>query len=374
MLTSLIAILSLLAWAYLALFRGRFWQPLLPPFASAPDNWPSVDIIVPARDEAASLPQSLPALLAQDYPGAWRIILVDDHSTDGTAAIVRNIMEQKNAENRLTIIDAPVLPPGWNGKLAALDAGLKQSKADYVLFTDADILHPARSLRDQVARAVKFKLDLTSLMAKLHCESFAEQWLIPPFVFFFAMLYPFRSTNDPASGIAGAAGGVMLVKRAALDNIGGLAAIKSELIVDCALARAIKRSGGSIHLALAYDIKSLRVYTSITDVWNLVARTAYTQLRHSPLLLGATLIGMGIVFIAPALLPVHGGHLATEAGLAAWLAMTLLYMPTVNFYRLSIVWAVMLPAAALVYIGATIDSARLYWQGRGGQWKGRTQV
>jgi hopene-associated glycosyltransferase HpnB len=238
--TAYLVAASFLGWLYLGSLRGCFWLPLVPGSSPDPVAWPDIDIIVPARNEAGILPVSLPSLLAQDYPGTWRIILVDDHSADGTADAARATAARKNEPQRLTVITAPDLPQGWNGKVAAMQAGLAESTASYVLFTDADIWHPADHLRRLAARAVDQKLDLVSRMARLHCESAAEKLLIPAFAFFFALLYPFRRVNDPSSPTAAAAGGVMLVRRETLENRGGLAAIKSELIDDCALARLIK--------------------------------------------------------------------------------------------------------------------------------------
>jgi hopene-associated glycosyltransferase HpnB len=416
---SILVVLGLLGWLYLAVFHGAFWRPLIAQPSPEPEAWPSVDIIVPARNEADSLPQSLPSLLAQNYPGAWRVLLVDDHSEDTTAEVARRLANSPSPwgggkgagshagisllsgasgqvapltpplapsqgegdihvrADRLKIIAAPDLPKGWVGKVAAMQAGVAQSQADYILFTDADIRHPANSLRRLVARATFGKLDLVSLMVRLHCASAAEKLLIPAFVFFFAMLYPFRRANDPASNLAAAAGGVMLLRRAALNNAGGLAAIKSAVIDDCALAKIIKRAGGALstagsqELSLANDVHSLRVYPAIGDVWRRVARTAFTQLRCSYALLFGVVVGMGLLFAAPVVAFLFGNLFATAAGFSAWLAMTLLYMPMVRFYRLPAIWALTLPLAALIYSIATVDSARLFLQGRGGQWKGR---
>lgn len=377
---AIVGCLSLMAWIYLAMFHGHFWRLLIAEEAVEPSIWPSIDIIVPARNEADILPLSLPSLLLQDYPGAWRILLVDDHSTDGTAEVARKIAAQKSKLQHLEIIAAPELPKGWSGKVAAMQAAIAFGTADYVLFTDADIEHSSTSLRRLVSRAVEKKLDLTSLMVKLHCRTLAEELLIPAFVFFFAMLYPFEKSNDEDSNIAAAAGGVMLVRHKALNNIGGLASIKSALIDDCSLAKNIKLCGGDdqtpgrIELTLSPDVRSLRRYEDVGDVWRMIARCAYTQLHHSSLLLLGTVLGMGLMFIAPFILPVVSGVLATATGLAAAIIMILLYLPMVRFYEQPIIWAVTLPVAALVYIGATIDSARLYWQGKGGQWKGRAQA
>ena len=244
---ALLSCFALCGWIYLAFFHAGFWQLALDGDAPEPEEWPSVDIIVPARNEAAILPRSLPSLLRQNYPGTWRVLLVDDHSTDGTGTIAQRIATSHNAIECLTVIEAPDLPVGWSGKVAAMQAGIAQSTADYILFTDADIEHPADSLKRLVSHAIERKFDLVSRMVKLHCQTMAEKLLIPAFVFFFTMLYPFWSVNNSESDVAAAAGGVMLVKRKTLDAIGGLACIKSALIDDCALAKAVKEHGGPLN-------------------------------------------------------------------------------------------------------------------------------
>lgn len=375
-----IAIVALVGWLGLTFLRGWFWRPVVD--SPLPDlmRWPSVLIVVPARNEAEMLPRCLDSLLEQNYPGEWHITLVDDHSTDRTAEIARERALVKGLSARLTVVAAPDLEQGWSGKVAAMQAGLTQRDSDYILFTDADIEHPPNSLRQLMARSVTERLDLNSLMVRLNCDSFAEQLLIPAFSFFFAMLYPFRKANEPASAVAAAAGGVMLVKRQALANAGGLATIKDALIDDCALARAIKdhggdySAGGRLRLALSEDVVSLRPYPMIADVKAMIARTAFTQLRHSNLLLAATVAGIALLFLAPPLLLIVGSDQAAAVALATWLWMTIIYMPMVRFYRLSFVWAFTLPVAAAIYLAATLESARQYRQGLGGQWKGRTQA
>ena len=372
--------IALLGWLYLVFFNGAFWQLELDEPSQTPEAWPSIDVIIPARNEAEVLPRSLPTLLAQDYPGTWRIIFVDDHSEDGTGDIVRKIADSQGKTEHLTVIYAPDLPEGWSGKVAAMQAGVMQSTADYILFADADIAHPPNSLQRLASRAVEKKLDLVSRMVKLSCQSPAEKLLIPAFVFFFGMLYPFQRVNDPDSRVAAAAGGVMLVRRQALNAIGGLACIKSALIDDCALAKAVKRHGGEnvtpgrIELTLVHDIQSLRTYPNLKDIWRMVRRTAYTQLNHSPLLLAGTVIGMSVLFIAPVMLALTGEPFAGETGLASWFVMCALYAPMMHFYNLPLIRTLTLPVAALIYIGASIDSARRYWQRKGGQWKGRNQA
>jgi hopene-associated glycosyltransferase HpnB len=261
-----------------------------------------------------------------------------------------------------------------------MQAGVAHSDADYILFTDADIEHPPTSLRQLASRAVEKKLDLTSLMVKLRCRDLAEELLIPAFVFFFALLYPFEHANNTDSDVAAAAGGVMLLRRKALNTIGGLASIKAALIDDCALAKNIKLCGGDdqtpgrIELTLSRDVKSWRIYSDIHSIWRMIARSAFTQLRYLPLLLVGTVLGMGLLFIVPLILPLIGSTVGALTGMASSIIMIILYTPTVHFYYRPLIWALTLPLAALIYIGATIDSARLYWQGKGGQWKGRAQA
>lgn len=372
---SSLGLAALLTWIYLTFAHGKFWRPLLPEIAPMPDTFPSIDIIIPARNEAEALPTSLPSLLAQDYAGKWRIILVDDHSEDSTAEVAKSIAADKNQSDRLEVISAPDLEQGWSGKVAAMNAGATRSDADMILFTDADIRHSPSHLSQLVARAQAKNLDLTSRMVMLNCESMAERLLIPAFVFFFAMLYPFRRANDPKSEVAAAAGGTMLVRRAMLNKIGGLSSIKSALIDDCALAKEIKSAGGKIELTLTQEAASLRPYPHIADVWHMVARTAYTQLKHSPLLLAGTVAGMAVMFLVPPVLFMFAtSEILAFSGLLAWLLMTYLYAPTLKLYGLQSACGIALPIAALIYIAATVDSARLHYQRKGGQWKGRAQA
>lgn len=376
-----LSIVSFLGWIYLVTARHIFWKPFVFQVSPLPTKWPSVDIIVPARNEAESLPGSLSSLLNQNYPGKWRVLLVDDHSEDQTGDVARQIAARMDHSERLVVLSAPALPEGWSGKVAAMQAGVLQSNADYILFTDADIEHPKTdSLCLLVARAVERKLDLVSLMVKLHCTTFAEKLLIPAFVYFFAMLYPFRAANNPNHSLAAAAGGVMLVRHKALENIGGLMAIRSALIDDCSLAHELKHhggdkaSGGTIELSLSADVKSLRVYQDIGEVWRMIARTAFTQLNYSNFLLIGTIVGMTLLFIVPFVLPLFASFLPASLGFSAAFLLLLTYIPMILFYRLPLVWVLTLPVAAAIYMAATIDSARLYWQGKGGQWKGRAQA
>jgi hopene-associated glycosyltransferase HpnB len=304
------------------------------------------------------------SLLNQDYPASLHVILVDDHSEDGTADVARAAAAGSLRPEGLTVERSPALPQGWAGKVWAMRTGVEAAPdAAYVLFTDADIEHPPGGLRQLAALSEAERLDLNSLMVRLHCETFAERAAMPAFVYFFRMLYPFRWVNDPGRGIAAAAGGVMLVRRAALERIGGLAAIGGELIDDCALAAAIKAGGHRIRLELADEARSLRGYGAAWNVWRMIARSAYTQLRYSRPLLAGVALAMTLVFLAPPVLALA----------AAWALMAASYVPALKYHGRSPLWAPALPLVAAFYLGATLDSARRHWAGRGGEWKGRVR-
>jgi len=372
-----IALGSLAAWIYLLAWRGLFWlarerdadQPLPDPPA-----WPSVCAVVPARNEADVIGRAVSRLLAQDYPGAFRVVVVDDGSDDGTAVAARAVADAAAAE-RLEVLAGAPLPQGWTGKLWAMTQGADAAAAqpDYLLFTDADIEHAADSVRRLVARAEAGKLVLVSLMAKLRCDTFAETMLIPAFVFFFDMLYPFANANDPRSPVAAAAGGCMLVRREALAAAGGLAAIRAEIIDDCALARRMK-AHGPIWLGLTERVHSLRSYGGFAGIGRMVSRSAYAQLGYSPLILVGTIAGMGITYLAPPLVGLAAPGLLRAIGLLTWLLMALSFQPMLAFYRRSFLWGAALPAIGAVYCLFTVQSALDVWRGRGGQWKGRAQA
>lgn len=374
----LLGALTFVIWLVLWLRHGAFWSTFIAPPPAAPRDWPSVVTVIPARDEAEGIGRTVSSLLTQDYKGRLSVVVVDDQSTDGTADIARRAAAAAGAEDRLTIVSGVALPPGWVGKMWAVSQGVAKAaevdpSARYVLLTDGDITHGPRNLTHLVARAEAGALDLTSLMVRLRCSSLAERMLIPAFVFFFQMLYPFARVNDPGDKTAAAAGGCMLVRRSALERIGGIAAIKGELIDDCALAAAIKRNG-PIWLSLTNDAESLRIYGGIEDVWRMVARSAYTQLHYSPLLLLGTVLGLAITFLAPPLLFLFGHGGASSFGFVAWIIMSACYMPMLRFYGLPLWWAPLLPVVALVYLGATLDSALRHARGKGGAWKGRFQA
>jgi len=362
-----LAALSLLAWIYLTAARG-LWRgaPYLDECETVgPTTWPAVLAVVPARNEADVIERAVRSLLRQNYAGNFSLVVVDDESTDGTAELARSA-------GAADVIRALPPPAGWLGKLWALDTGVRHGldahpETAFVWFTDADIEHRPDELRDLVALSVARQLDLASIMVKLACDSAWDRLLIPAFVFFFQKLYPFPHVNDPKSRVAAAAGGSMLLRREALDRIGGLAAIKGELIDDCALARAVKR-GGPIWLGLSESTHSLRPYRRLSEIWRMVARSAYHQLRYSPLLLVGTLLGMLVLYAVPPL-AVVGGSLTF--GALAWLLMGLNYRPTMRLYGLPAWHALLLPVAGVLYALFTLDSARRHWQGTGGAWKAR---
>jgi hopene-associated glycosyltransferase HpnB len=376
-----VASISLAIWLYLALARGAFWR--LPAFdddvakCEPPSAWPRVIAVVPARNEAATIAQSLTSLLKQDYAGEFSVVVVDDHSEDATAQIARQVARELNAESRTDIRVAPALPSGWTGKLWALNEGVSHAGSAppaYYWFTDADIVHAPDTLQRLVARAECDHLDLASLMVLLRAKTLPERALIPAFLFFFLKLYPPRWIANPRACTAGAAGGCILLRRDALERIGGLAAIRSEVIDDCALARAVKRGGGRLWMGLTRASVSLRAYATFREIRDLIARTAFTQLRYSALLLLGTLLAMFLTYIAPiAVLFAHGPG-TRILGACGWLLMSLMYLPTIRFYRLSPGWAATLPLAALFYSYATLLSAARYYLGRGAQWKGRAQA
>ncbi len=361
-----VALIALAAWLWLLLAHDRFWRsgPELAP--AHPDPAPAVDIVVPARNEAETIGEALGSLLAQDYPGTMRILMVDDGSMDGTGAIARGLA----ADQRLTVLTGTPTPPGWSGKLWALSEGIRHAEADLLLLTDADIVHAPGHLSALVAKAEADGLDLVSEMVTLRCESLAERALVPAFVFFFQLLYPFAAVNDPRRPVAAAAGGSMLARRAALDQAGGIAAIKSALIDDVALAQRMKPRG-AIWLGHTRMAKSRRAYPDFAEIWRMIARTAFVQLRHSAPMLVATVGGLGLLFLVPPAVAIFGSGAARAVGLGGWALSALLYAPTLRRFRRSLLWAPLLPLIGCFYLAATIGSAIDHWRGRGVHWKGR---
>ena len=372
--------LPLAIWLYLAVARGNFWR--LREFDDdiakheSPIAWPPVVAVIPARNEAATIAQVLASLLKQNYAGEFSVVLVDDHSEDATTQIARQTAHQLSAELRTTFRSAAPLPPGWTGKLWALNEGVRHASSapTYYWFTDADILHAPDTLPRLVSRAERDHLDLASLMVLLQAKTLPERVLIPAFLFFFLKLYPPRWIANPHARTAGAAGGSILLRRDALERIGGFAAIRSDVIDDCALARAVKRSGGRLWMGLTRTSISLRAYTTFREIRDMIARTAFTQLRYSALLLLGTLAAMFLTYLAPVALLFAHDPAPRILGVSAWLLVSLLYLPTIRFYRLSPVWAATLPLSALLYSYATCLSAARHYLGRGAQWKGRAQA
>jgi hopene-associated glycosyltransferase HpnB len=380
MFATAIGVVALGIWLYLLLARGGFWLARERDDrdeAPAPAAWPAVTAVVPARDEADVIAGSVGSLLGQDYPGPFRVILVDDQSTDGTAEAALATARGLGAEARLDVIRGAPLPPGWTGKLWALSQGVARATAaqapGYVWLTDADIGHAPDGLRRLVARAEHRGLKLTALMVKLHCRTWPERLLIPAFVFFFQMLFPFAWVNDAAGKVAAGAGGCMLVNRAALERAGGVASVRTEIIDDCALARRLKAQG-PIWLGLATRAESLRPYVTIGQIGRMISRSAYAQLGYSPLVLAGTLIGMVLTYLAAPLLALFGHGLARDAGALAWLLMAISFQPMLRIYRRSPLWGAALPLIGALYSLFTLQSALDVWRGRGGMWKGRAQA
>ncbi len=368
--------LSLVIWLVLLLGRDMFWLArerdtrAQPP---EPQVWPEVVAVVPARDEADVIARSVGSLLAQDYPGPFRVILVDDQSSDGTADIARAL-----GSDRLDVLTGAPLARGWTGKLWAVSQGVARASAGpgetarYLWLTDADIEHAPDTLRMLVTRGEAGGLSLVSLMALLHCETPPERMLVPAFVFFFQMLYPFGAVNR-RSGLGAAAGGCMLVRRTSLESAGGIAAIRGALIDDCTLGALLKRQG-PVWLGLTRRSRSIRPYRGFAPVAAMISRSAYAQLRYSPLLLAGTVLGMVLVYLAPPALALFGGGLARWLGIAAWAIMATTFQPMLAFYRRSPLWGPVLPGIAAFYLGCTMLSAWQHFRGRGGMWKGRAQA
>jgi hopene-associated glycosyltransferase HpnB len=376
-------VLSLLIWAYLVLARGGFWR--ISPAASraisaesrAQANSVRIAVIIPARDEADVVGLAIRSLLQQTGGNTLHIFLVDDASTDGTAQAAREAAISKGQEQNLTVVQGSPLPFGWSGKLWAMQQGIEQAvKAapDFFLFTDADIEHAPDSVATLVSIALAGPYDMASFMVKLHCQSVAEKLLIPAFVYFFFKLYPPAWISNPRRSEAGAAGGCILIRPAALEKAGGIAAIRQEVIDDCSLAARVKGAGGRLWLGASAGTLSIRPYEGFSGIGRMISRSAFNQLRHSNLLLALSIAGMAATYLLPPLLVFAGHHIAPAAlGGAAWLLMVLTYWPVLRLYRLNPLWALALPVAAVFYVGATFHSAWKYWMGRGGEWKGRFQ-
>lgn len=366
---------ALAIWVAIVFGRGGFWLARErdgPGTGAVLENWPRVTAVVPARDEAEVIGRSIASLIAQDYPGPFDVVLVNDGSVDGTAALARAAAV---GSERLTVLHGAPLAAGWTGKLWAVSQGVAATGAgaDYLLLTDADIEHAPDTLRSLVVRAVTDDRVLVSLMARLRCESLAERALVPAFVFFFQMLYPFSEVNRRGSGRGGAAGGVMLVERRALEQAGGIVAVRGALIDDCAFGALLKRQG-AIWLGLTDRSVSIRRYDSVVSIAAMISRSAFAQLGYSFVLLVGTIMGLGLTYLAPPLLAVFGHGYARWMGWAGWILMAIAFQPMLRFYRRSPLWGVALPLIATFYAGCTLLSAWQHGRGRGGMWKGRSQA
>jgi hopene-associated glycosyltransferase HpnB len=376
-----IGIITLAIWLHLFFGRGWFWRAQI--FDAdkiriePPDVWPRIVAVVPARNEAETIGEVVTSLVQQNYPGPFSIVIVDDHSEDETSAIASRVAEEQAAQGRVQIVAASPLSDGWTGKLWALNTGVISAQPDppaFFWFTDADVAHAPDTLRRLVSLADRDKLDLASLMVLLQAKTLPERALIPAFLYFFLMLYPPRWIADEDLATAGAAGGCILLRREALERIGGFASIRGEVIDDCALAKAIKRTGGRVWMGLTRTSASLRAYKTFGDIGDLIARTAFTQLRYSALLLVGTLAGMFLTYVAPVILLFAHDSTPRVLGATALLLMFSSFLSTLRFYRLSPLWVPLLPLTALFYVYATCLSAVRFWLGQGGLWKGRAQA
>ena len=360
-------------WIYLLLGRGGFWRMRdAPPEGALPPVAPGVVAVIPARNEALLVARAVGSLARQRYPGEFHMVLVDDDSADGTAAAARGAAPAA----LLDVVRAGRVPAGWTGKLWAASEGIRAARrfqAEYLLLTDADIVHPPENLSALVARAGSRGYDMVSFMATLECRTFAERALIPAFVFFFFMLYPPAWIGGLRRRTAAAAGGWILVRREMLERVGGMAVIRGQGIDDCALARAVRRQGGRVWLGLSAGTRSVRGYATWGEIGRMISRTAFAQLHHSVLLLIGTVLGLVLTYLVPPVLALAAPAPAAALGAGGWLLMSIAYFPALRFYRRSPLWAPLLPAIAAFYLGATIHSAVCYWRGAGGAWKGRVQ-
>jgi hopene-associated glycosyltransferase HpnB len=371
-------VLTLLIWGCLLLARGGFWriQPVAAP-SLAKEISARIAVIIPARNEADVVGQTISSLLRQSGANTIQIFLVDDGSTDGTAHAAREAAAAIGCAEMLTVVEGRLLAAGWSGKMWAVQQGMElaaKTAPDFFLLTDADIEHAPDSLATLVSIAHNGPYDLASFMVKLYCESPAEKLLIPAFVYFFFKLYPPALISNPNSATAGAAGGCILIRPLALAQAGGIEAIRHEVIDDCALALRVKRNGGRLWLGASATTRSIRPYGSFSEIGRMISRSAFNQLHHSALLLIASMVGMAITYLLPPVLVLFSHRTAPAAlGAVAWLLMSLSYIPVLRLYRLNPLWALALPLAAVFYVGATFHSAWKYWTGRGGEWKGRIQ-
>jgi hopene-associated glycosyltransferase HpnB len=377
MAATIIGAATVAIWTYLLCFRGGFWWlPYRPGVARQTPPARPVVAVIPARDEVATIGRAVASLVAQDYLGEFHIVVVDDQSSDGTGEAARRAAAAVEVSERLTICSGKPLPPGWTGKLWAVRQGVEVARSlqpDYLLLTDADIVHGSGNLRELVSRCETEGYDLVSLMVRLHCRSPWERLLIPAFVFFFFKLYPPRWVADPSRRTSAAAGGCMLIRAATLERVGGIDSIRHEIIDDCALARRVKPVG-KVWLGPSAHTTSVREYRSSRTIWDMIVRSAFAQLGYSAGMLALTLLLLALTYLAPPLLLLSQDAPAMLCGAVAWLGMSIAFLPTLRAYDTPRSLALLLPLTALFYVAATIASAVLFWRGRGGYWKGRFQA
>ena len=373
---TVVAIICVAIWAYLLCARGMYWRAGVHDatrIAGVPGVWPTVAVVIPARNESECIALSVQSLLRQDYRGPFTVVVVDDDSDDSTGAVATVAAA---GDRRLSVIRTTGPAAGWTGKLWAVSQGIAAAEAshpEYLLLTDADIEHAPDTLSWLVSQSMAGRFVLTSLMAKLRCVNLAEKIHVPAFIYFFQMLYPFAWVTRADSSTAAAAGGCMLVRADALASVGGIASIRGALIDDCSLGAKLK-TVGPIWLGLTNRVQSIRPYPTFADVARMVTRSAYSQLRYSLLALTATTLGMAITFVAPLMLALFASGLPRYLGLLAWAAMSLSFVPTLLYYRLSPIWSAALPGIALLYMSYTLQSAYQHFRRRGGQWKGRVHA
>jgi hopene-associated glycosyltransferase HpnB len=373
---TVVAIICVAIWAYLLCARGMYWRAGVHDatrIAGVPGVWPTVAVVIPARNESECIALSVQSLLRQDYRGPFTVVVVDDDSDDSTGAVATVAAAR---DRRLSVIRTTGPAAGWTGKLWAVSQGIAAAEAshpEYLLLTDADIEHAPDTLSWLVSQSMAGRFVLTSLMAKLRCVNLAEKIHVPAFIYFFQMLYPFAWVARADSWTAAAAGGCMLVRADALASVGGIASIRGALIDDCSLGAKLK-TVGPIWLGLTNRVQSIRPYPTFADVARMVTRSAYSQLRYSLLALTAATLGMAITFVAPLMLALFASGLPRYLGLLAWAAMSLSFVPTLLYYRLSPIWSAALPGIALLYMSYTLQSAYQHFRRRGGQWKGRVHA
>lgn len=375
MLLGVLAAFALAAWLWVLLSPAGAWRTperliVRSDAAAGAGDLGTITILIPARNESDAIGRVLAALARQGR--GVRVILIDDQSTDGTGEAARAQNALLSAPLDLRVVDGRDLPAGWGGKLWALEQGFEQVDTPYCLLLDAEIELAPGTLSALLQKMSREDLGMASVMAKLRCSSFWERLLVPPFIYFFKLIYPFARVNDRGSRIAAAAGGCILIRSDALREVGGFRAFSDALIDDCTLAARVKEAGFGIWLGLSDAVSSLRAYESFSDFRRMVTRTAFTQLRYSILWLVLVVVSMVCVFIVPvyALLAAPG-PVTRWIAFVALIAMASTYLPTVKFYRLSTIWTLTLPVAATLFLAMTVESAIKYWRGIKAEWKGR---